>query len=321
MSASLRSYRGDEDFRLVRQFIIDTFALYGRPVNWLIDRWNFCRYHVLPIHTFYNLRYFGVPTLTHPPFRDELPVWEQAIGIWATAGGEIAGVVLNSNEEPGDAWFMVHPDHAGLAEEMVDYAEERLADRVGEVAFLKLYLYEGTVLEGIAERRGYTRLDSRMIQREYRLTGAERPQLPDGYVIRSVAEEDDPDQRRMAKAIAFGANYSPSDWPPADAFRSMQKAPDYRPELDLFVKAPNGDNAAFCTIWVDERNRYGNFEPVGTRPEHRKLGLASALLAEGCRRMAALGVTRSFMDSNNPFYAEFGFRETDYAYRPWIRYL
>ena len=37
--------------------------------------------------------------------------------------------------------------------------------------------------------------------------------------IRLDSDEDDVDQRRMAKSIAFGAGYGPSDWPPAAAFR------------------------------------------------------------------------------------------------------
>lgn len=60
-SIARRSYRGDEDFIRIRRFLIDTFALYQGPFNWLIDRWDFCRYHVLPVHTYYNVQYFGVP--------------------------------------------------------------------------------------------------------------------------------------------------------------------------------------------------------------------------------------------------------------------
>jgi hypothetical protein len=67
---------------LIRSFLIHAFALYQRPFNWLIDRWNFCRYHVIPLHTYYIVQYFGVPTGTTSPHRDELPFWEQTIGIW-----------------------------------------------------------------------------------------------------------------------------------------------------------------------------------------------------------------------------------------------
>jgi predicted acetyltransferase len=90
--------------------------------------------------------------------------------------------------------------------------------------------------------------------------------------------------------------------------------------LDLFVVAPNGDYASFCTVWIDERNRYGNIEPVGTHVDNRKLGLARALLLEGFRRMAQHGCNRSYMDSNNEFYAKVGFRPTPYTFSQWVRY-
>jgi hypothetical protein len=38
--------------------------------------------------------------------------------------------------------------------------------------------------------------------------------------------------------------------------------------------APNGDYVSFCTIWIDERNKYGKFEPVGTHAEYQGMGLA-----------------------------------------------
>jgi GNAT superfamily N-acetyltransferase len=101
----------------------------------------------------------------------------------------------------------------------------------------------------------------------------------------------------------------------------MQRAPDYRADLDLFVKAPNGNCASFCTVWLDTRNKYGVFEPVGTRFDYRGLGLGRALLAEGFRRMRDYGATRSFMDSDNPFYGKVGFRPTPYTYSEWMRYL
>jgi predicted N-acetyltransferase YhbS len=140
-------------------------------------------------------------------------------------------------------------------------------------------------------------------------------------VIKSVHEEDNVDKRRMAKAIAFGGHYAPSDWMPASVCKDIERAPDYRKDLDLYVEAPNGDCASFTTIWMDEKNGYGKFEPVGTHAEYQRMGLGRALLLDGFRRMAQNGATRSFMDSDNEFYRKVGFVDTPYTYSPWIKYF
>ncbi len=316
-----RAYDPDTDYLRIRDFLVDTFALYQRPFNWLIDRWNFCRYCVIPIHSYYNVRYFGVPTRPHHQWRDELPLWEKSIGVWENDDGDIVGVVHSENEEAGEAWLQIHPDYTFLYAEMVSYAEAHLADRVDGLGYVKLYVNDGSELESIARARGYNQLKYRTPFLEYTFDELPEPQLPDGFVIKSVMEEDDVDKRRMAKAIAFGGGYAPSDWAPATAYWEIQQAPDYRKGLDLFIVAPNGEYVSFATVWMDAKNKYGKFEPVGTHAEYQGQGLGRALLMEGFRRMARHGATRSFMDSTNEFYRKVGFKETPYSYTPWIRYF
>ena len=321
MKAKLRAYDPDPDFVRIRDFLIDTFALYSRPFNWCIDRWNFCRYFVVPVHTYHNVRYFGVPSECDYTFRDELPLWEKTIGVWENEDGDIVGVANSENEEPGEAWIQIHPDYTFLYDDMVTYIEAHLAARVGDIGYVKLYIDEASELREIAKTRGYRKLKHGATHRECVIHELPAPQLPEGFAIRSVLDEDDVDKRRIAHALAFGGNYSPSDWPPASTYLEMQQAPDYRKDLDLFVVAPNGEYASFCTVWIDEKNRYGNFEPVGTHVEYQRMGLGRALLMEGFRRMARYGVTRSFMDSDNEFYRKVGFKATPYSYYPWIKYF
>jgi ribosomal protein S18 acetylase RimI-like enzyme len=323
MQTTLRPYDPNTDYARIREFLIDTFTLYQKPFNWLIDRWNFCRYCVIPIHNYYNVRYFGVPTRPLHHVRDELPYWEKTIGVWENEEGAIVGVVHSENEEAGEAWTQIHPDYIALYDEMVTYAEAHLADRVDDVAFVKLYVNDGSELEAIARARGYKKLPYTTHHAEYVIDpeALPEPELPDGFVIKSVLDEDDVDKRRIAKAIAFGGGYAPSDWVPASLYQQIQQAPDYRKDLDLFIVAPNGEYVSFCTIWVDEKNRYANFEPVGTHAAYQRQGLGRALLTEGFRRMAARGITRSFMDSGNEFYRKIGFKELPEAYTPWIKYF
>jgi len=322
MKTVFKTYDPSKDFTRVRDFLVDTFLLYQGPFNWTIARWNFCRYFVVPFHTFYNVCYFGVPTHPGRSHRDELPFWEKTIGIWEDRQGDIVGVVNTENEEPGEAWIQIHPDYTFLYDEMVTYIEDHLADRVGAIGYVKLYVPVGSELERVASARGYRKLTRyRHVHLEYILDDLPAPRLPDGFLVKSVLDEDDVEKRRIVRAMAFGPNYCPSAWPPASLFREMQRAPEYREDLDLFIVAPNGDYVSFCTIWMDERNKYGVFEPVGTHAEYQGLGLGRALLMEGFRRMAQCGATRSFMDSFHPFYRKIGFQETSYVYYPWVKYL
>lgn len=288
----------------------------------MIDRWNFARYFVAPVHSYYNTRYFSVPAKPLKCLRDEVEFWEKLIGIWENKEGEIVGVVNTDNEEPGEAFVQIHPDYTFLYEDMVSYIESHLADINGDVGYVKLYIQDDDFeLIKVAQGGGYRKLPSTMPYLEYALDEIPEPQLPEGFEIMSVYEEDDVEKRRRAKSMAFGSDYGPSAWPPASAFKIMQQAPDYRKDLDLFIVAPNGDYASFCTVWLDLRNKYGNFEPVGTHIEYQGMGIARALLYEGFRRMAEHGVTRSYMDSRNEFYQKIGFKKTPYSFTPWIKYF
>ena len=322
MKVRLRKYKPEQDFLRIRDFLVDTFSLYDRPFNWMLTRWNFLRYFVVPVHSYHNNRYFSVPTNSHHNNRDELPLWEKTIGIWENKDGDIVGVVHSENEEPGEAFIQIHPDYTTLYDEMVTYIETYLADKVGNVGYVKLYIYDDNEqLKKIAYARGYRKLASGTPILEYIIGDIPELQLPKDFRIKSVLDEDDVEKRRKAYAIAFGSHYGPSAWSPASAFKIMQEAPDYRKDLDLFVVGSNGEYASFCTVWIDVKNKYGNFEPVGTHVEYRRMGLARAVMLEGFRRMIQYGATRSFMESKNEFYQKIGSIKTPYSYYPWIKYF
>ncbi len=55
----------------------------------------------------------------------------------------------------------------------------------------------------------------------------------------------------------------------------------YRPELDLFVEAPDGTVVSHGLFWFDPVTGVGLLEPMGTDEGHRRLGLARLVLATG----------------------------------------
>ena len=120
------------------------------------------------------------------------------------------------------------------------------------------------------------------------IRGVEPIALPPGFTLRSMADEDEVEARRAVLGLSFG-HADPAEWVTPETYRELQRAPDYRKELDLYVAAPDGAFSACCVAWYDPVNRVGTFEPVGTHPAYRRMGLGRAVITEGIDRLAALG--------------------------------
>jgi mycothiol synthase len=114
------------------------------------------------------------------------------------------------------------------------------------------------------------------------------PVLPDGFAIRSV-DASEAEARATLLAAAFEGVAD------AERYRRFMQSPGYDTALDLVAVAPDGKLAAFAQTWIDPVSATGEFEPVGTAPEFRRLGLGKALLLEGLHRMRARGMERAFV--------------------------
>ena len=60
-----------------------------------------------------------------------------------------------------------------------------------------------------------------------------------------------------------------------ESYRAVMEAWPYRHDLDQVVEAPDGTLAAFALGWLDEVDRAGELEPVGTDPRYavRRAGI------------------------------------------------
>ena len=103
--------------------------------------------------------------------------------------------------------------------------------------------------------------------------------LPPGYRLRHLEGPDEISARAAIHRAAF-----PSSTMTAEQYTRLTTLPTYRYEDDLVVEAPDRSLAAFAIAWWDPVARVGEFEPVGTHPDHRRLGLARTLLGHGLRR-------------------------------------
>lgn len=201
---------------------------------------------------------------------------------------------------------------------MLAYAEEHLCNHEKKELFVPVYDYDATLFELLQDRGYQKQADYTLWDSVFTVKG-EIPAstLPVGYVLQSMVDENDLERRRKAFGLAFN-HPEPKDWPSLVSYHGLQQAPDYRPELDVYVVAPDGEFAAFCIVWWDDQNRIASLEPVGTVPAYRRKGLARAAVLEAIRRVVALGVERVFVGSDQEFYKALGFKLTTSAHH-WLK--
>ena len=215
------------------------------------------------------------------------PNWAEALRLWEDDRGRLAGV---TSLEAGQLEIHVHPAHrdSDLDQRMLSWAEEehrRRTTRSGEAAEVQIGASESDRRRiGLLERHGYERgpIDWHGMFRDLERP-IEEAALPERFSVRVLADDEIAARVEGVRAVWSGNRVTP------EKYREIRCLPHYRPELDLVAAAPDGTLAAFCTVWLDEMNGVGHFEPVGTQPDYRRRGLGRAVVLEGLRRMKSLG--------------------------------
>lgn len=293
-----RAYRGEADYQRVRELLMESYAITGRLHNWGVDCWDWFRYNGKVFEEIANARR-----------------WERDVSLWETDEGQLVGVVILDG---GDVFLQVHPHYRHLEGKMLSRAERHhQADRRGGVDRwpLSLYVYEyDQERQALLKGQSYQNLghDSNMRRRPFDKPVPEF-RLPRGYAIQNLAgvDRDDLEKRAAVANNAFDITKHT-----AQTIHMLQKAPTYRPELDLVVVGPDGMFVAYCVIWFDEANRIGMFGPVGTHRAYRRRGLAKALMREGLIRLEALQASMAYVDCGveqgvNRLYESVGFTDCD----------
>jgi ribosomal protein S18 acetylase RimI-like enzyme len=187
--------------------------------------------------------------------------------------------------EDAEVTFQVHPDHAELIDKVIAWFEGIAPDVDRRVVVTDT---DKDVLARWAEfgyrpdpaaAGDWTRLNERGLD-DSDLNDIAKPVLPEGYRFRTA-----PEVAPEAVAQAHLDAWHPSTYS-IEAYQGVRKTAGYREDLHFLVEAPDGTMAASTIVWLDERNRTAEFEPVGTHPRFRRRGLARALL------LHAMGVAR-----------------------------
>jgi len=215
------------------------------------------------------------------------------------------------------AEIVVHPDYPELLPAVLEWAEHNATHGKDKdaITFETWSNRQDVVRNEALCSRGYEQ--GQPVYRNYAMTvfnNSPSPVLPCGYAIRDMRDATDEDIQQRVEV--HRAAFAPSKMT-TDKHKRAMAATTYRPEGDLVVVADDGSFAAFTIVWFDETNKTGLFEPVGTHPDHQRRGLGRAIMAEGLRRVAALGATRALVtsgannDASNALYTRSGFEPVD----------
>jgi ribosomal protein S18 acetylase RimI-like enzyme len=236
-------------------------------------------------------------------------------------GGELDGWALLT---PGWRSFDVfaHPALRGSwqAQAMYAWGEERITEIAAAQGKQEIYTIwisaHDPLMAAYLQGRGFERHPEYHVQMARTLSeDLPLPELPQGYAVRNVRGEVEADQRAAASYAAFQSD-KPWDSYVKRYHRFMQ-SPVYRAEHDLVVAAPDGRLASFCILWMDEVNKVGLFEPVGTHPDFQRMGLGKALMLAGLQRMQAEGMQAAIVNTDHDnlaalgLYRSAGFEQSD----------
>jgi len=302
-----RKYKHDNDQWRIRQFLREVYLLNNRhEFSWSIFRWDYWRWHVNENIFKFNL--------------------EAAVFLWETTDGKLVAAL--HPDGTGEAFLQVHPEFRTpeLEVEMMSVAETQFAvTQPDGRQQLTLWAHaDDPMRQDLLARRGYSK--SKWLPEHQRRRDMREP-IPDfqpvaGYAIRALGDVDELPKRSWVSWKAFHPNDPDEKYEGWDWYLNVQRAPLYRRDLDLIAVAPNGEHAAFATVWFDDVTRTAAFEPVGTHPDHQRKGLGKALMAEGLRRVRDLGATLctvgSYSERAGNLYASMGFVEYDLD-EAWVK--
>jgi GNAT superfamily N-acetyltransferase len=223
--------------------------------------------------------------------------------LWETPDGQIAAVLHPICHD--EIRLHIHPQFRSpeLEDEIIAYAEEHHSDWTeGQKRILYLPVFaddiqrrQTVIQRGFEQRPGWGHHWRRDLD-------APLPDVPvtPGYVIRSMGSEGEHPARSWASWRAFHADEPDENYDGDFSwYGNIQSAPLYRRDLDVVAATPDGEIAAFCTIFYDDYTRSAVCVLVGTAAKHWRRGLGKAIILEGMRRLRHLGCTRVFATAHD----------------------
>ena len=184
-------------------------------------------------------------------------------------------------------------------------------ESTADPVLLEVWVADGWPESAVLFEHGWTPTDVVLTQYVQSLDiELDPPRVPDGYVLRSLRGPEDIPARVEVHRAAF----APSKMT-AEKYAILIGQDHYAFDRDIVLEAPDGSFAAFAMCWADPVGSIGEFEPVGTHPDHQRRGLGRVIMRHGLRLMRSAGLRDALVFSlrsnaaSEALYRSAGFHE------------
>ena len=196
-----------------------------------------------------------------------------------------------------DRVYLIHTSSDKM---LLEYMVDTVLEAEGDRAVIKANSRD-TVLCQILQEKGFEKKHRCACILSLDLTNPLDYSMPDAYSMSPQGCVADPWQYQLVIHKGFDNEGIPERWD--EEF--LKRIPHVNEDLKTFAIA-NNEYCAHCGLWYSTGNT-AYVEPVATVPEHRKQGLAKAVIYEACTRANALGAKRAIVISDQEFYFRIGF--------------
>jgi len=209
--------------------------------------------------------------------------YEECVHFWLD-GDDIVGLAI-SEYGVNDMFIELAVGYEDLIDDVLSWLNNEWAKKREilvvycydeEIEKIKKLEEDGFLLEGPNEYKRLYDLDELDLTYE----------RPEGYSIDDYHARPNLKSRTELVRSAFdNPNYT------QERVINIQKSNDYIKNLDMAAVTDDGVYAAYCIGWRDPgSDDSGYIEPVGTHSDHRRKGLATAVIKECFSRMHAMGI-------------------------------
>ena len=209
-----------------------------------------------------------------------------------------------------DRVYLIHSSSDKLLlESMIDIVTKDEGGR----AILKVNAKD-TVLCQVLREKGFEKKDRCACILSLNLSSSLKYDIPNAYRMSPKGFCADSWQYQLAIHKGFDNEGIPEKWDD----ELLKRIPNANEDLKTFAIAnKNNEYCAHCGLWYSTGDT-AYVEPVLTVPEHRRQGLAKAVVYEACARAKALGAKRAIVVSEQEFYFRIGFTLSSEVY-DWTR--